>query len=151
MPRRWHILTGDSHRHRALLRKNRPSTGLRTSAFMDTDGAMSPPTTPSRPATSGGLFPSPDTARSRHTIHFSPDMQLSNDSSGAPERPMTSSPLSSSKRWSLHRPKSSHRPLTSAGLGETLNQRPTTSAGESALHDSKDKRRWSSSLRKLFK
>ncbi|KAF2820530.1 hypothetical protein CC86DRAFT_333008 [Ophiobolus disseminans] len=149
-------------RHRQLLRKNRPSTALRTSTA-DPDQTTSAPTTPSRPATAAGMSSfSPDTARSRHTIHFSPDTVISPDrperpttstplSTTRPERPNTSTPLSANRRWStLHRPKSFHRPATSAGLHDDApNERPTTSAGERVSHEHKERKRWS--LRGMFK
>jgi hypothetical protein len=149
-----------------VLRKERPSTGPRPLSAMGIDSMKSAPSTPSRPATSGGLNSfSPDTARSRHTIHFSPNTPdrpntstpLSSKyerpqtatplSSQRPERPQTSTPLSANKRWStLHIPKSLHRPATSAGMES---ERPTTSAGEHTTGQHKGRKRWS--IRRLFR
>jgi hypothetical protein len=40
--------------------------------------------------------------------------------------------------------------MTSGGFGDISSERPTTSAGEEGIHEAKEKRRWSLSLRKLF-
>jgi hypothetical protein len=143
-----------SIRQRAYLKKNRPATPNPDQA----------PTTPTRPVTSAGTSSfSPDTARSRHTIHFShntPDQpstaspfSANRPSTATPtsgnrtERPQTSTPLSANRRWgSLHRPKSSYRPATSAGVES---ERPMTSAGERGAGEHKEKKRWS--LRRMFR
>jgi hypothetical protein len=134
-------------RHRALLKKNRPSTALLTAT--DPDQSNPAPNSPSRPATSYTPHTSHGgTARSRHTIHFSPS------TFDSVNRPNTSTPLSMSSRWSTpHRPKSSHRPATSGALGDGAGKRPMTSAGDGIGSEAKEKekKRWSSSLKKLFK
>jgi hypothetical protein len=151
-----------SFKPRAYLRKSRPSTANMLAGTDEQDHA---PTTPSRPATSHLLSSprastlSPDTARSptpfasarsRHTIHFSPDTVPEE----YPDRPKTGTPRPQAPaRWStLTRPKSRQRPSSSGGLlnvgsGDGA-ERPMTSA--SGYHG-KEKRKWSESLKKIFK
>ncbi|KAF1851397.1 uncharacterized protein K460DRAFT_373415 [Cucurbitaria berberidis CBS 394.84] len=122
--------------HRALLRKSRPSTPARVATE---PGQISPlPRTPTRPATSGGFPHTPEsTASTRYsTILSSP-----------------STPHWETKRWStLPRPKTSHRPFTGRS-GKSLFGEGPTSAGEEEIPvvRPKEKRRWSSGLRSLFK
>jgi hypothetical protein len=168
-----------SGKPRAYLKKSRPSTANMLAATNEQDHAPGSPTTPSRPATSH-LFssprsPTPDTtrsptpftsARSRHTIHFSPDTvpeefpeeHPDRPKTATPDRPKTSTPLSANRphtphRWAtLARPKSRQRPASSGAWlnGDAGGERPVTvtSAGG---QEEREKRRWSESLKKLFR
>lgn len=140
-------------RHRALLRKSRPSTPF--GLYPESDHEYSGPHSPSRPATSAGF-------------HFPSDAQASGDPTplaqpGSIARAKTSSPRTHQRRWSMmprpttpepasHGPSSSQRPTTSHSIKYKLTHLSASSDEErSPEHHHKEKRRWSSGLRTFFR
>ncbi|KAF2853529.1 hypothetical protein T440DRAFT_476783 [Plenodomus tracheiphilus IPT5] len=138
-------------RHRNLLRKgHRPTTPFRSPTLpsepIHNHTSLFPPTTPTRPRTSSGIPSTPES-------NFKPSPKSRHSMIGMPPEMLTSSPQSEHRRWPTtlrHMNATGQRPGTSHSLRLRLSHRPTTSAGEDE-HGGKEKRRWSSGLRSLFR
>lgn len=145
-------------RYRNLLRKgHRPTTPFRSPVLpsepIHTHTLPLAPTTPTRPRTSSGIPLTPSSNfkpshQSRHSTIGMPQETFATSSSSS-----TSSPQSRHKPWPTtlrHTNATNQRPDTGHSMRQRLSHRTTTSVGEEE-HGGKDRRKWSSGLRSLFR
>ncbi|KAL6705918.1 hypothetical protein ACN47E_006197 [Coniothyrium glycines] len=130
-----------SKHQRALLRKNRPPTPCGMHSELNPSQAQ--PQTPTRPATSAGLYFTP--------VYHAPRHGPRPPTPESTARADTLFPQSDHRHWSMI-PKAviSHRPSTSHSFKNKVMGRKSSDE-EQSTERSKEKRRWSSGLRTFFR